>query len=149
MAHCKSKVAPHIGVRTAVKAAPVSREGAPAADDLALLLPWHAAGALNDRDNRRVNAALADDPRLARQYAAVRQEYVEIVACDDDLGAPSSRAMRQLFAAIDAEEGRPATATDGSSIVSLRPSARVQTSVLALPRACERQMMVKKIVRCV
>ena len=73
-----------------------------------LLLPWHAAGTLNARDARRVDEALARDPELARQYAAIREEYAETIDLNESLGAPSARAMQKLFAAIDAEPaGKP------------------------------------------
>lgn len=71
--------------------------------ELELLLPWHAAGTLNARDARRVEEALARDPELARQYAAIREEYSETIHLNETLGAPSTRAMYELFAAIDAE----------------------------------------------
>ena len=71
--------------------------------EIAMLLPWHAAGTLNARDARRVEEALARDPDLARQYAVVREEYAETIDLNESLGAPSARAMQKLFAAIDAE----------------------------------------------
>jgi anti-sigma factor RsiW len=75
--------------------------------EIELLLPWHAAGTLNARDARRVEDALANDPALAKQYAAVRGEYEETIHLNESLGAPSARAMQKLFAAIDAEPARP------------------------------------------
>jgi hypothetical protein len=74
--------------------------------DIEALLPWHAAGTLSARDTRRVEDALLRDPSLARQYAAIREEYAETIALNESLGAPSSRAMQKLFAAIDAEPVR-------------------------------------------
>jgi hypothetical protein len=74
--------------------------------DIEALLPWHAAGTLSARDARRVEDALARDPSLARQYAAIQEEVAEIVALNESLGAPSARAMQKLFAAIDAEPAR-------------------------------------------
>jgi anti-sigma factor RsiW len=71
--------------------------------EIEMLLPWHAAGTLNPRDARRVEEALARDPELARQYAAIREEYAETIDLNESIGAPSARAMRKLFAAIDAE----------------------------------------------
>ncbi len=71
--------------------------------EIELLLPWHAAGTLNARDAKRVEEALARDPELARQYAAIREEYAETIGLNESLGAPSARAMQKLFAAIDAE----------------------------------------------
>lgn len=87
--------------------------------EIELLLPWHAAGTLNARDVRRVEEALASDPELAKQYAAILDEYEETIHLNESLGAPSARAMQKLFAAIDAE---PVRATG-----SLPLSARVAT----------------------
>lgn len=74
--------------------------------ELEALLPFHAAGTLNLRDARRVDEALASDPDLARQYAVIQDEYAETILLNESLGAPSSRAMQKLFAAIDAEPAR-------------------------------------------
>ncbi len=74
--------------------------------EIEMLLPWHAAGTLNARDSRRVEEALARDPELARQYAVIREEYAETIDLNENLGAPSARAMQKLFAAIDAEPPR-------------------------------------------
>ena len=78
--------------------------------EIQVLLPWHAAGTLNARDARRVEEALARDPELARQYAAIRVEYEETIHLNESLGAPSGRAMQKLFAAIDAEPVRGSSA---------------------------------------
>jgi hypothetical protein len=74
--------------------------------EIEALLPWHAAGTLSARDIRRVDDALARDSELAKQYAAIQEEYAETIALNESLGAPSSRAMAKLFAAIDAEPVR-------------------------------------------
>jgi hypothetical protein len=79
--------------------------------EIEALLPWHAAGTLSARDSRRVDDALARDPDLAKQYAAIREEYAETIALNESLGAPSSRAMAKLFAAIDAEPARKPSAS--------------------------------------
>ena len=76
-------------------------------DDIEGLLPWHATGTLNTRDARRVDEALRRDPGLARQYAVIQEEIGETIHVNESLGAPSSRAMQKLFAAIDAEPVRP------------------------------------------
>src|SRR3984885_16292238 len=88
--------------------------------EIEMLLPWHAAGTLNSRDARRVDEALAGDPELARQYAAIREECAETIDLNESLGAPSARAMRKLFAAIDAE---PAAKPSGAAGMSI--SARI------------------------
>jgi len=79
--------------------------------EIEALLPWHAAGTLNARDIRRVEEALARDPSLAKQYAAIQEEYAETIALNESLGAPSARAMAKLFAAIDAEPVRKPSAS--------------------------------------
>jgi anti-sigma factor RsiW len=86
--------------------------------EIEMLLPWHAAGTLNARDTRRVDDALARDSELAKQYAAIREEYAETIHLNESLGAPSARAMQKLFAAIDGEPARTPSA-------SLNISARI------------------------
>ena len=92
--------------------------------EIEMLLPWHAAGTLNARDARRVEEALASDPALARQYAAIRGEYEETIHLNESLGAPSARAMQKLFASIDAEPAR--------AIGSLPLAARIATFFASL-----------------
>src|SRR5215210_7646172 len=75
-------------------------------EDIELLLPWHAAGTLNRRDAARVEQALANDNELAARYEMVREELGETIRLNETLGAPSARAMQQLFAKIDAEPAR-------------------------------------------
>jgi hypothetical protein len=88
--------------------------------EIEMLLPWHAAGTLNARDARRVEEALARDPELAKQYAAIREEYAETIHLNESLGAPSARAMQKLFAAID---GEPVREPSPSSRIAARTSA--------------------------
>jgi hypothetical protein len=75
-------------------------------EDVELLLPWHAAGTLSRRDAACVEAALANDNDLAARYELVREELGETIRFNETLGAPSARAMQQLFAKIDAEPAR-------------------------------------------
>jgi hypothetical protein len=83
--------------------------------ELEALLPWHAAGTLNARDARRVEEALERDPELAKQYAVIRDEYAETISLNENLGAPSARAMQKLFAAIDAEPAQSGAMSRGLS----------------------------------
>ena len=71
--------------------------------EIEMLLPWHAAGTLNARDSRKVNEALARDPKLARQFAVIRDECAGTVDFNERLGVPSPRVVQRLFAAIDAD----------------------------------------------
>ena len=75
-------------------------------EDVELLLPWHAAGTLSRRDAARVEQALANDNELAARYEMVREELGETIRLNETLGAPSARAMQDLFAKIDAEPAR-------------------------------------------
>jgi hypothetical protein len=81
----------------------------PEPSEVEMLLPWHAAGTLDARDARRVDEALARDPELAKQYAVIQEEYAETIHLNENLGAPSTRAMHKLFAAIDGEPARKPT----------------------------------------
>ena len=72
------------------------------------LLPWHAAGTLSAREAQAVEAALARDPELVRRFALVREELAQTIHLNETLGAPSARAMTDLFAKIDAEPERHA-----------------------------------------
>ena len=76
---------------------------APERQDLEALLPWHAAGTLARRDYERVERALSGDRDLSLQYDLVREELNETIHLNEMLGAPSSRCMEKLFAAIEAE----------------------------------------------
>jgi hypothetical protein len=78
----------------------------PEPPEIEALLPWYAAGTLSRRDANRVEQALSDDRELARQYELIREELVETIHLNETLGAPSTRAIERLFAAIDAEEAR-------------------------------------------
>jgi anti-sigma factor RsiW len=89
-------------------------------EEVEALLPWHAAGTLSARDARRVDEALARDPKLAKQYAVIQEEFAETIHLNESLGAPSSRAMQRLFAGIDAE---PARTPSVSSTFSVRIAA--------------------------
>jgi len=101
--------------------------GAMEPEEIEGLLPWHATGTLNPRDARRVDDALARDPQLARQYALIQDEIAETIHVNESLGAPSSRAMQRLLAAIDSEPSRArrrssnAIAQIADFIISLSP----------------------------
>jgi hypothetical protein len=77
------------------------------------LLPWRAAGTLSTAETELVDAALAKDPALAKQYELIKDELAETVLLNEDLGAPSTRALEKLFAGIDAEPARGASIASG------------------------------------
>ena len=83
--------------------------------EIEMLLPWYATGALNARDTKGIERALARDSRLAERYAAVEEEYAAIVDLNESLGAPSARAMEKLFASIDQERNDRPSVTFGTA----------------------------------
>jgi hypothetical protein len=89
----------------------IKKEAGELPEDIELLLPWHAAGTLSRRDAARVEQALANDNELAARYELVREELGETIRLNENLGAPSARAMEALFAKIDAEPKREMKST--------------------------------------
>jgi anti-sigma factor RsiW len=77
------------------------------------LLPWYAAGTLSRHDASRVEAALAQNPELARRFVPVCEELAETVYLNQTLGTSSPRAMEQLFSKIDAEPARKPARSPG------------------------------------
>jgi len=77
------------------------QESAPG--EIEALLPWYAAGTLRHRDRQRVEAALRQNPELARHIELVREELAETIHLNETLGAPTPRVVDRLMAAIDAE----------------------------------------------
>ncbi|MGN6463680.1 MAG: hypothetical protein ACTHLY_21090 [Pseudolabrys sp.] len=75
-------------------------------EQIEMLLPWHAVGTLSLDEAQRVEHALASDPELARQFELVREELGGTIYVNETLGAPSARAMDQLFSRIEAEAPR-------------------------------------------
>lgn len=71
--------------------------------ELELLLPWHAAGLLSEGDANLITGALAASPDRASRLARVQDERAETIGLNENLGAPSTRVMTTLMAAIDAE----------------------------------------------
>lgn len=85
---------------------PEQRIKGQAPGEMEMLLPWHAAGTLNACDARRIEEALARDPKLAKRYAAMREECAEIVYLNESLDVPSARVLRKLLAAMKGEPPR-------------------------------------------
>jgi hypothetical protein len=95
-------------------------------EEIEALLPWYAAGTLDAHDARRVEDALKHDAALQKQYAVIREEFAETVALNEELGAPSSRALQKLMVAIDAE---PAGAASPAASQGLGRFARFFASL--------------------
>lgn len=70
--------------------------------EVELLLSWHAAGVLDEREAQEVETALSNDPQLAQRYESVREELAQETAISEAFGDPSPRDLEVLFARIDA-----------------------------------------------
>jgi anti-sigma factor RsiW len=75
-----------------------------------LLLPWYAAGTLNRREMAEVEAALANDPELARRLEWVRAEFAQEIYINEEAAAPPDNDVKALFAKIDALPARRSAA---------------------------------------
>jgi hypothetical protein len=76
------------------------------------LLPWRASGRLGFCDIDEIDAALSLDAALEADYRQVCEQKALIAQDHDALGAPSLRAVANLFAAIDAETLNCATSAE-------------------------------------
>jgi anti-sigma factor RsiW len=74
--------------------------------EIELLLPWYAAGTLNRREAAEVEAALANDPELARRLEWVRAEFAQEIYINEEAAAPPENDVKALFAKIDALPAR-------------------------------------------
>jgi hypothetical protein len=91
-------------------------------EEIEAMLPWFAAGTLSRKEAARVEAALKSDAELSQRFELVREELGETIRLNEDLGAPSSRALKSLFEKIDAEAPR-------QSAVSFNLVARISEFV--------------------
>jgi hypothetical protein len=85
--------------------------------EIELLLPWYAAGTLNRRDAQQVEAALANDPELARRLEWVRAEFAQEIYINEQAASPPDNDVKALFTKIDALPARrPAAAATQTSL---------------------------------
>jgi anti-sigma factor RsiW len=70
------------------------------------LLPWYAAGTLSERDKRRVEQALAREPRLRASLQTVREDIEETIALNQAVAGPRPAALAKIMAAVAAEPRR-------------------------------------------
>lgn len=102
--------------------------------ELSQLLPWYANGTLDSDNSRRIEAALASDDALAREFDLVLEDQAAVIEMVSEEEVPLSMPER-FKAALTAEMSRPAPSakpkdTDGSVI------GRIVSSLFpARPRA--------------
>ncbi len=88
-------------------------------DAIEELLPWHATGALDAASARRVEEALARDPRLRASLDLVREDRDQTIALNQGLGAPGGEAWARVFAATQAEPRKPTLIARLASVFAL------------------------------
>ena len=90
-------------------------------EELSLLLPWYANGTLDSEDSQKVEAALAQDEALAREFDLVLEDQAAVVELVSEEEVPVSMAER-FKAALNAEQEEPAARTapaqTGESMIS-------------------------------
>jgi anti-sigma factor RsiW len=75
--------------------------------ELSLLLPWYANGTLDTKDSRKVEAALARDEALAREFDLVLEDQAAVIELVSEEEVPISLAER-FTAALNATQPEPA-----------------------------------------
>lgn len=89
--------------------------------EIELLLPWYAAGTLSHREQAEVEAALANDPELARRLEWVRTEFAQEIYINEEAASPPENDVKALFAKIDALPARrPGTLAASASTFAER-----------------------------
>ena len=86
------------------------RQALPASDDvdeIEQLLPWRAAGALDEKSRAAVDAALAARPELRVSLAAIEEDRGETIALNEALGAPSPDVWAEIVKVVAAAPRRP------------------------------------------
>jgi anti-sigma factor RsiW len=71
------------------------------------LLPWYAAGTLDAAATKRVEDALAREPRLRTSLQLVREDRDETITLNEELGAPGPQAWARVLAVAQAEPRKP------------------------------------------
>jgi len=69
-------------------------------DEIEMLLPWYVMGRLDAADVARVEAALARDPSLERQFRLIREEFDESVAGNAAIADRPANTADRLMADV-------------------------------------------------
>ncbi|WP_164658162.1 hypothetical protein [Tropicibacter sp. Alg240-R139] len=83
--------------------------------ELSLLLPWYANGTLDNEDSQKVEAALALDEELAREFDLVLEDQAAVVELLSEEEVPVSMAER-FKAALHAEQTEPETSVEPQAV---------------------------------
>jgi hypothetical protein len=78
-----------------------------ATSEIEELLPWYGAGTLDAAAAKRVEDALAHEPKLRMSLELAREDRDETILLNQSLGAPSAQAWARVLAATAGEPRRP------------------------------------------
>lgn len=102
--------------------------------EVSLLLPWYANGTLDREDSRRVEAALAKDEALAREFDLVLEDQAALIDLVSEEEVPISMTER-FKAALNAEQNEPAKRAKRSDTDESLISRIINVLFPARPRA--------------
>lgn len=71
-------------------------------EEIEMLLPWYATGKLDAADQAKVEAYLAREPALRRQFALIEAEQTANVALNEAIAAPRTLTIERSMQAIAA-----------------------------------------------
>ncbi len=98
------------------------------------LLPWYATGKLGASEKRRVEEALAREPKLRASLASIREDMEETVALNQSLPGPRPAALHRIMAAVEGERRREGALARLTGLIG-RLAASLSRSAMASPRA--------------
>ena len=90
-------------------------------DDIEALLPWYAAGALDESEIAEVEAALAVRPELRASLALVEQDRDETISLNESLGAPGHNVWERVAAVAQAEPRKPPLLSRLAALIGAGP----------------------------
>jgi anti-sigma-K factor RskA len=82
------------------------------------LLPWYAAGTLDAAATRRVEKALAREPKLRTSLRLAREDRDETLTLNESLGAPGPQALARVMAVTQAEPRKPTLKTRLAAMIA-------------------------------
>ena len=100
-------------------------------DDIEALLPWYAAGALDESEIAEVEAALATRPELRASLALVKQDRDETISRNESLGAPHHDVWSRVTAVVEAEARKPPLLARFAALIGAGPLPQLRRLVWA------------------
>lgn len=81
-------------------------------DEIELLLPWYAAGTLNERELAQVETYLANNPHVHDQLDLIEDEIGASIHANEAIDGPPAGALDRLMSQIESEGAGPRQSTN-------------------------------------